>query len=85
MSIVRMTDLDLTGKRVLIRQDLNVPVADGKVTLGPIASTRMACADMAAETAYLQMLQVVDQMEETPGQLVLSGAGHTLSFIRPIE
>ena len=32
MSIVRMTDLDLTGKRVLIRQDLNVPVADGKVT-----------------------------------------------------
>jgi phosphoglycerate kinase len=32
MSIVRMTDLDLSGKRVLIRQDLNVPVADGKVT-----------------------------------------------------
>ena len=32
MSIVRMTDLDLTGKRVLIRQDLNVPVANGKVT-----------------------------------------------------
>ena len=25
MSIVRMTDLDLAGKRVLIRQDLNVP------------------------------------------------------------
>ena len=32
MSIVRMTDLDLAGKRVLIRQDLNVPVEDGKVT-----------------------------------------------------
>ncbi|MDR7099717.1 phosphoglycerate kinase [Lysobacter niabensis] len=32
MSIVRMTDLDLAGKRVLIRQDLNVPVAAGKVT-----------------------------------------------------
>ena len=27
-----MTDLDLAGKRVLIRQDLNVPVADGKVS-----------------------------------------------------
>jgi phosphoglycerate kinase len=27
-----MTDLDLKGKRVLIREDLNVPVADGKVT-----------------------------------------------------
>lgn len=27
-----MTDLDLTGKRVLIREDLNVPVRDGRVT-----------------------------------------------------
>ncbi len=32
MSVIKMTDLDLAGKRVLIRQDLNVPVADGKVT-----------------------------------------------------
>lgn len=32
MSINRMVDLDLSGKRVLIRQDLNVPVKDGKVT-----------------------------------------------------
>ena len=32
MSILRMTDLDIKGKRVLIRQDLNVPVADGRVT-----------------------------------------------------
>lgn len=32
MTILRMTDLDLAGKRVLIRQDLNVPVAAGRVT-----------------------------------------------------
>lgn len=32
MTIVNMTDLDLSGKRVLIRQDLNVPVKDGKVS-----------------------------------------------------
>lgn len=32
MSIIKMTDLDLAGKRVLIREDLNVPVKDGKVT-----------------------------------------------------
>jgi phosphoglycerate kinase len=32
MSILKMTDLDLAGKRVLIRQDLNVPVKDGKVS-----------------------------------------------------
>lgn len=31
MSVIKMTDLDLSGKRVLIRQDLNVPVKDGKV------------------------------------------------------
>ena len=29
---IRMTDLDLGGKRVFIRADLNVPVKDGKVT-----------------------------------------------------
>ncbi len=32
MSIIKMTELDLAGKRVLIREDLNVPVKDGKVT-----------------------------------------------------
>lgn len=32
MSVIKMTDLDLSGKRVLIREDLNVPVKDGKVT-----------------------------------------------------
>ena len=32
MTIQRMSDLDLSGKRVLIRQDLNVPVDGGRVT-----------------------------------------------------
>ena len=32
MAILRMTDLDLSGRRVLIREDLNVPVKDGAVT-----------------------------------------------------
>jgi phosphoglycerate kinase len=32
MTIKRMQELDLAGKRVLIREDLNVPVKDGKVT-----------------------------------------------------
>ncbi len=32
MSVIRMVDLSLDGKRVLIREDLNVPVANGKVT-----------------------------------------------------
>lgn len=32
MSVLKMQDLDLAQKRVLIRQDLNVPIKDGKVT-----------------------------------------------------
>ncbi len=32
MSVIKMKSLDLSGKRVLIRQDLNVPISDGKVT-----------------------------------------------------
>lgn len=32
MAVIRMTDLDLAGRRVLIREDLNVPVAAGAVT-----------------------------------------------------
>ncbi|MDN3520309.1 phosphoglycerate kinase [Halomonas ramblicola] len=32
MNVRKMTDLDLRGQRVLIREDLNVPVKHGKVT-----------------------------------------------------
>jgi phosphoglycerate kinase len=32
MAFLRMTELNLTGKRLLIRQDLNVPVAGGRIT-----------------------------------------------------
>ena len=31
MSVIKMSDLDLAGKRVLIRQDLNVPLKNGEV------------------------------------------------------
>jgi len=32
MAVKLMKDVDLSGKRVLIRQDLNVPIQDGKIT-----------------------------------------------------
>lgn len=32
MNLIQMKDLDLTGKRVLIREDLNVPIIDGIIT-----------------------------------------------------
>jgi phosphoglycerate kinase len=53
MTVLRMTDLDLRGKRVLIRQDLNVPVKDGKVTsdqriLASLPTLRLALEKGAA-------------------------------------
>ncbi len=32
MSVLKLTDLDLRGKRVLIREDLNVPIKNGSVS-----------------------------------------------------
>ncbi len=32
MNVIKMSDLDLRGKRVLIREDLNVPIQDGVIT-----------------------------------------------------
>jgi phosphoglycerate kinase len=32
VTITRMSDLDLRGKRVLIREDLNVPIENGRIT-----------------------------------------------------
>ncbi len=42
MSVIKLTDLDLKGRRVLIRADLNVPVKDGKVTSDARISASMA-------------------------------------------
>ena len=42
MAFIKMTDLDLRGKRVLIRSDLNVPVKDGKVTSDARITASMA-------------------------------------------
>ncbi|MEO1767746.1 phosphoglycerate kinase [Thiobacter aerophilum] len=42
MSVIKLTDLDLKGKRVFIRADLNVPVKDGKVTSDARIAASMA-------------------------------------------
>jgi phosphoglycerate kinase len=45
VSVIRVTDLDLKGKRVFIRADLNVPVKDGKVTSDARISASMGTID----------------------------------------
>ena len=49
MSIIKMTDLDLAGKRVLIRADLNVPVKDGKVVSDKRITATMPTIKLALE------------------------------------
>ncbi len=47
MNVIKMTDLDLNGKRVLIRADLNVPVSDGEVTSDARITASMATIEYA--------------------------------------
>jgi phosphoglycerate kinase len=42
VSVIKLVDLDLKGKRVFIRADLNVPVKDGKVTSDARITASMA-------------------------------------------
>lgn len=55
MSVIKMSDLDLAGKRVLIRADLNVPVKDGKVT----SDARIRAALPTIELALKQGAKVM--------------------------
>lgn len=55
MSVIKMTDLDLAGKRVFIRSDLNVPVKDGKVT----SDARIRASLPTIETALKQGAKVM--------------------------
>jgi phosphoglycerate kinase len=47
MKFIKITDLNLSGKRVFIRSDLNVPVADGKVTSDARITASMATIEYA--------------------------------------
>lgn len=56
MSVIKMTDLDLKGKRVLIRADLNVPVKDGKVTSDARITASMATINFALKSGAKVMV-----------------------------
>ena len=49
MSYLRMEDLDLARKRVMIRQDLNVAVSDGRVTSDARIRASLPTIEMALE------------------------------------
>tara|TARA_R110002167_G_scaffold119566_5_gene296899 strand:+ start:2444 stop:3607 length:1164 start_codon:yes stop_codon:yes gene_type:complete len=56
MNVIKMTDLDLKGKRVLIREDLNVPVKNGKVTSDARIRASLPTIKLAIEAGAKVML-----------------------------
>ena len=55
MTVLKMTDLDLKGKRVLIREDLNVPVKDGQVQSDARIKAALPTLKLALETGAAVM------------------------------
>ena len=56
MAIIKMTDLDLKGKRVFIRADLNVPVKEGKVTSDARITASMPTIEFALKAGAKVMV-----------------------------
>lgn len=65
MSVIRMSDLDLHGKRVLIREDLNVPVNDGVVTSDARLKAAIPTIELAlAKGAKVMVMSHLGRPEE---------------------
>ncbi|MEO6171820.1 MAG: phosphoglycerate kinase [Arenimonas sp.] len=56
MSMLRMVDLELAGKRVLIREDLNVPVKDGQITSDQRITAALPTIKLALKNGAALML-----------------------------
>ena len=56
MNVLRMADLDLAGKRVLVREDLNVPVENGRVTSDARIRASLPTIRLALEKGAAVML-----------------------------
>jgi phosphoglycerate kinase len=56
MSVIKMADLDLKGKRVLIREDLNVPVKNGKVASAARIEASLPTIKLALEKGAAVMV-----------------------------
>ena len=56
MSVIKMDEVDLSGQRLLIREDLNVPIANGKITSDVRIRAALPTIKKALETNAAVML-----------------------------
>jgi phosphoglycerate kinase len=56
MNVIKLADLDVAGKRVLIRADLNVPIKDGRVTSDKRIRASLPSVELALKKGAKVML-----------------------------
>ena len=58
-------------------------ITGSDITIGRVASTKMACLDLSDEQEYLTALESVTELKVSAGQLMLGDAsGWALTFLK---
>ena len=90
MSVLKMADLDLNGKRVLIREDLNVPVKDGKITsdariLASLPTIKLALAKGASVMVCSHLGRPTEGESSAENSLLPVAAYLSKALARPVS
>ncbi|MDO8415017.1 MAG: phosphoglycerate kinase [Agitococcus sp.] len=90
MSVLKMADLDLNGKRVLIREDLNVPVKDGKITsdariLASLPTIKLALAKGASVMVCSHLGRPTEGESSAENSLLPVAAYLSKALSRPVS
>jgi heat shock protein HslJ len=75
----------ITGQAPCNRYFADLTREGDRFTPGMIGVTRMACFQIKGEAEYFTALQGVTTQKLQPGRLTLSGGGHELVFVQPID
>lgn len=75
----------ITGQAPCNRYFAGLTRKGDSFTLGAIGATKMACLQVAGEDDFFKALQGVETASQGPGILTLSGGGHHMIFVQPID